>query len=278
MNTTIRFAGAQIPVTPFVRRNTITIKSAIDWAAENNVDYLVTPEASLSGYSINFDAELQSLVDSLAEIEKYAAEKQVGLCLGTLWIEHELYNNKPHPVKRNQIRYYEKNGRFLGTTNKMVLTPLDNKINIVKGEILTGIVLPIGDKFIPAAGLICADLYGHNSNEGGLPEKYLNIGAKLIIHATNADRGIDEFDDEIENIWLEGNIRRVSRLLLPVISVDNCYMMDGTEYHGRTATQSGVCVGGKWVVNVPRIDTQYFYYDFPIDSIGIKFPSDITSV
>jgi predicted amidohydrolase len=276
MKTTVRFGGAQIPCTPFIRRNVITIKAAIDWAAENNIDYLVTPEASLSGYSVNFNAELDVLASSLAEIEKYAAEKQVGLCLGTLWVENGPPGDELKLVKRNQIRYYAKNGRYLGATNKSVLTPLDNAIGVVKSEILTGIVMPVeGNKIIPVAGLICADLYGHQSNEGGLPEKYLKIGVKLIIHATNADRGVDEEYDEIENIWLEGNIRRVSRLLFPMIVVDNCYMMDGKEYHGKTATQSGACVLGKWVASVPRTGTHYFYYDFPIDEITVSLtPSE----
>ena len=272
MRTTVRFAGAQIPCTPFIRRNVITIKAAIDWAAENNVDYLVTPEASLSGYSVNFNAELDVLVFSLEEIEKYAAEKQIGLCLGTLWVENGPPGNESSVVKRNQIRYYAKNGRYLGATNKSVLTPLDNKIGIVKSEILTGISIPIDDKMIPTCGLICADLYGHNSDLGGLPEKYLRIGAKFIVHATNADRGIDEDYDEIENIWIEGNIRRVSRLLMPMIVVDNCYMMDGREYHGMTATQSGACVRGKWVASVPRTGTHYFYYDYPLELIAVDLP------
>ena len=58
MKTNIRFGGAQIPVTPFQQKNVKSIKKAIDWAAENNVDYLVTPEASLSGYSTSYYMDL----------------------------------------------------------------------------------------------------------------------------------------------------------------------------------------------------------------------------
>jgi predicted amidohydrolase len=278
MKTSVRFGGAQIPCTPYIGRNVSTIKTAIDWAAENNVDYLVTPEASLSGYSIHFAREMQVLVDALTEIEKYAASKQVGLCLGTLWIEKGPPGNEDKHIKRNQIRYYSKDGRFVGATNKSVLTPLDTEIGIVKSEVLTGIVLPFQDRFVPTAGLICADLYGHNSNEGGLPHKFFKIGAKLIIHPTNAERGIDEFRDELENIWLEGNIRRVSYSLMPMVVVDNCYMMTGEEYNGNTTTQSGVCVGGRWVASAPRTGTHYFYYDFPIDSITVPLTDEQLSV
>ena len=279
MKLTIRFAGAQIPVTPYIRRNVSTIKAAIDWAADNNVDYLVTPEASLSGYNTQFDKEILVLAESLKEIETYAAEKQIGICLGTLWIETGPPGEKVQFVKRNQVRYYSKtNGKLVGVTNKSVLTPLDNDIGIEKSDILTGIVLPFEDKFVPTAGLICADLYGHQSNDGGLPQKFFKIGAKLAIHPTNAERGNNKDDDEIENIWLEGNIRRVSRMLLPMIVVDNCYKMDGSEYNGATATQSGVCVGGKWVTTVPRTGTQYFYYDFNVDDVTVPFTEHQESI
>jgi len=169
MKTTVRFGVAQIPCTPYIGRNKLNIKTAIDWAAENDVDYLVTPEASLSGYSTNFSIDSVQLADALIEIETYAASKQVGLCLGTLWLENSVSGDKKHNVKRNQIRYYSKNGTYLGATNKSVLTPLDLEIGIVPNRILIGILLPIENKVIPAAGLICADLYGHSSDNGGLP-------------------------------------------------------------------------------------------------------------
>ena len=46
----MRIAGAQIPVTNDVSKNYEAIKKACDWAIENNVDYLFTPENALSGY------------------------------------------------------------------------------------------------------------------------------------------------------------------------------------------------------------------------------------
>ena len=265
---TIRFAGAQIPCTPYIALNTQTIKNAIDWAADNNVNYLVTPEASLSGYTASITNEVQLLTLALREIESYAAKKQIGLCLGTLWIEDQ-------STIRNQIRYYAKDGRYLGATNKTVLTPLDIQIGVVPSDKLIGIVIPCDSKIIPTAGLICADLYGlQNSNTGGLPNQYCQLGVTLIIHSTNADRGIDSFKDEVEDIWLDGNLRRISHQIIShIISVDNCYMMDGTEYHGKTATQSGVLIGGKWVTNVLRTGTQYFYYDFPVDDLILKDPT-----
>jgi len=264
---TIRFAGAQIPCTPYINKNIVTLKTAIDWAADNKVDYLVTPEASLSGYTVEFANNLECLQSALREIESYAAEKNVGLCLGTLWVEHGPPGTEHVSVKRNQIRYYAPDGTYLGATNKTVLSPLDLEIGIEHSNIHTGIILSYNDKVIPIAGIICADLYGYHGYNGGLPEEFFKMGATLLIHSTNAERGIDEFRDEIDNMWIESNLRRVSYMLLPVIVADNCYMMDGTEYHNQTSSQSGVTIKGEWVVKVPRTNTHYFYYDFNEDDL-----------
>ena len=47
----MRIAGAQIPVTNDVKTNFEAIMKACEWAVENKVDYLFTPETSLSGYN-----------------------------------------------------------------------------------------------------------------------------------------------------------------------------------------------------------------------------------
>ena len=269
----MRIAGAQIPVTPDIQRNVSTIKTAIDWAADNNVDYLVTPEAALSGYAIDLDTQIDELSTALTEIEQYAASKKVGLCLGTLWVE--TYNAQASPpinLKKNQIRYYTKNGQFIGASCKSVMTHLDTKLGIDPHTSLVGVALPVGDdKFIPTAGLICADLYGWGGAQGGLPQQYHDIGVKLFIHATNAERNVDPFKEEIEQIWLEGWLRRMSLLQnCPVVVVDNCFTMDGAEYNGMTMTQSGMLIAGKWVKTVERYGTQYFYYDLPIDDLVLS--------
>ena len=264
-----------MPVTPFQQKNIKAIKKAIDWAAENNVNYLVTPEASLSGYSTNYCVDLEFLKTGLKEIELYAASKQVGLCLGTLWVEFEGDDANKVLVKRNQIRFYTPQGQFLGAVDKHVLTPLDLEIGIVSGDGLSGALIPVDERVIPTVGLICADLYGYMSDQGGLPQKLFNIGARIAIHSTNAERGLNDFKDDLELMWLEANLCRVSYSFFPVISVDNCYTMDGKPYKGKTITQSGVSVGGEWVVKAPRRGTQYFYYDFNTDDHFAIYEEDL---
>jgi len=95
------------------------------------------------------------------------------------------------------------------------------------------------------------------------------MGAKLLIHSTNAERGLDKFKDKLEEQWLEANISRISYLLFPVISADNSYTMSGEPYTGKTITQSGFFIGGKWVNKVPRTGTQYSYHDFDVKKIAI---------
>jgi predicted amidohydrolase len=277
MTRTIRLGGAQIPVTTSIEKNELAIKKAIDWASENSVDYLVTPEASLSGYSTDFEKNFPILAESLTNIEKYAATKNVGLCLGTIWAERKSEENDEIVlVKKNQIRYYSKTGKLLGTTDKMVLTALDTAIGIESDTMLRGILLPVRDEIaIPTAGLVCADLYGWCKMKGGLPQQYHNIGVKLFIHATNAERNTDPLKNEVEKIWLESWLRRVSLYQeCSIIVADNCYMMDGTEYDGPTMTQSGVVINGEWVTKVPRTGTQYFYYDFDLDTIAVDIPEE----
>ena len=67
---TIRLGGAQIPVTVDIQKNKEEILKAIDWAKDNEVDHLLTPEAALSGYMSDWKENLNELTDALKEIEE----------------------------------------------------------------------------------------------------------------------------------------------------------------------------------------------------------------
>ena len=70
--TSIRLAGAQIPVTQDIQYNKKQIFKALDWAKDNQVDHLVTPEGSLSGYgSFTLFDESVELSDALKEVEEH---------------------------------------------------------------------------------------------------------------------------------------------------------------------------------------------------------------
>jgi predicted amidohydrolase len=264
MNDFIRFAGAQIPCSNNLVQNIETIKKSIDWAVENQVDYLLTPEGSLSGYIKGFDTP--ELVNGLAEIEQYAATK-VALCLGTMWVEKEGEFN----VKRNQIRFYNKDGTFNTAVDKTIVTPLDGELGIVAAD--QTFLVPLfdyknADGYPLAAGaFICNDFYGR-ANYPELPRMAFQNGAKIFLHATNADRDIGKLYDKIMDDWHTSHLQMTSYLAgIPVITVDNSCKPDGTEWGGPTSSQSGVLIGGEWVVTVPRTGTHYFYYDLDIEKL-----------
>ena len=78
----IRYAGAQLPCTEHLDRNIKEIKTAINWAAENKVDYLLTPEGSLSD---NLETAIQS-------ISKDHPTARVLIC-GSLYLAGEVLKN-----------------------------------------------------------------------------------------------------------------------------------------------------------------------------------------
>lgn len=268
----LRIAGAQIPVTADMTINVQTIKDAIDWASENQVDYLITPEASLSGYKDQF-ANWKDLVDALETIEKYSADKHVGLCLGTLWAEPR---GEDKFAKLNQIRVYH-NGQFGGSTNKTFLSPYDYELNIEANDAIFGFMLDASDDaseaFIQSAGFICKDLYAReNSSDNALtnlPAEFYRAGAQLYVHITNAERGLDPVHDQVHYHWHTANAEMVSWISKrPLITVDNSIMMTGEDYDGQTSSPSGVVICGEWVVQAPSTGKHYFYYDFPVEQFA----------
>ena len=264
--TNIRLAGAQIPCTLSIEENINHIKQAIDWASENSVDYLLTPEGSLSGYHPGYEKDLDTLISSEKIVTSYAVEQNVGLCLGTMWCESD--NRFPEGYRReNQIRFYTKTGEFLGSTNKTYTIPEYDQTVVSDG--ITIIDMP---NDIKASGLICNDFWGGSIEGGSLPvfvkEK---LGAHVIFHATNGFKGELPHYDEITEVWHEGNLRMASFITgIPIITVDNCYKMNGDPFDGKTSSQSGIILNGIWQVKAPRVGTHYFYYDFDIPSMTTR--------
>jgi|AntAceMinimDraft_12_1070368.scaffolds.fasta_scaffold20048_4 predicted amidohydrolase len=260
----IRLAGAQIPCTLSISENVTHLKCAIDWAAKNSVDYLLTPEGSLSGYHPGYDNDIDALVAAEKKIVSYAVKNKVGLCLGTMWCEkdsrfHEGYR------RENQIRFYTSLGAFLGSTNKTYTIPEYDQT--VVSESINIIDMPAG---LRASGLVCNDFWGGSIEGGSLPVHVKEkLGANLIFHATNGFKGELPVYDEITEIWHEGNLRMASFITgIPIVTVDNCYKMNGEVFEGKTSSQSGILLNGQWKIKAPRVGTHYFYYDFDLISLS----------
>lgn len=264
--TKIRLAGAQIPCSKNIQKNIETIKTAIDWAVENKVDYLVTPEASLSGYQDVFDSD--DLKNGLTEVESYVKETGISLCLGTLWNEPE----EGESVRRNQIRSYDYNGMLQGIVNKTILCPLDEQLGVVRNPFFIPMFLntKVEKHIIPTAGYICNDLYG-KYGDISLTDYYSMYNFKLYIHSTNAERNVNPIHDKIFNDWNTANIQ-ISSYLMPkrvLLTVDNCIGMNGEDYNGPTSSPSGILKGGEWLVQAPRTGQHFFYYDFDFDDLAV---------
>ena len=263
----IRFGGAQIPCTDSLENNLEILKKSIDWASKNEVNYLLTPEGSLSGYIKDFDSRNGLTFDDILSAEKslieYSKEKNVGLILGTMWIE----NHTTTPHRENQQRFYSPKGEFLGKTNKTYIIPEYDQ-TVPNGHI-DNVILSHQSTELSALGLICNDFWGGPiENKVSLPMLAPQLGSHIILHSTNGYRSEDKNYSSLTNDWHNGCLRIFSwSLNLPIITVDNCWTMHGKEWQGSTSSESGVLIKGQWKTSVPRTGTQYFYYDFSIPKL-----------
>ena len=71
LNNKVRIAGAQIPVSTDIQFNKQEIFKALDWAKENEVDHLLTPEGALSGYGSSWIKRVDEIKITLKEVEDY---------------------------------------------------------------------------------------------------------------------------------------------------------------------------------------------------------------
>ena len=289
VKTSVRFGGAQISITHKISENLTTLKGAIDWAEENKVDYLVTPGGALSGYYTEF-ADTDELVEELFAAEKeivsYAASKNIGLCLGTLWVDNEKWGQ----CKRDQTRYYDRFGKFLGAYNKIMTIATDE---VVPGTFHPGGIGVSGTEefdghpavklFAPnnpegkfkVSTLICNDMYGEDNYGVSIARRALYSlknrmqPVDLLIHPTYGFRGkeIDESLDpeRIQAVrdWHKNHLAMLSwYTITDMLVVDAASNFGGMKSRYDTATPSGVLKDGKWVITVPSHGEHFFYYDF----------------
>lgn len=121
----LRIALAQMPVELCISENALQIHRAIDLAQSEAADILLTPEGSLSGYTREFGrAELRRALDGVLDAARSAS---LGLALGTC------YEEADDGLCYNELRFYSRNGDFLGFHSKQLLCgPMDGS---KRGEI-----------------------------------------------------------------------------------------------------------------------------------------------
>lgn len=261
----MRIAGAQLPVTNNVQTNFAEICKAIDYAQENDCDYLVTPEAALSGYRpAQWNANTcKETEETLPKLIEYASKKNVGLILGTLWLE-----DKDNPsyaytggLGRNQQRFYDKTGTLLGVYNKEYTADYDTSFT-EPGNDNQPIELFNDKEKLKVMGMICNDMWG-SYYEG---KKHLTRWARekydvdVILQSSNT--GKDGTEDTKKTFFdFHYNCLKFSAfaVVIPIMNVDSITHIDGRPYN-HTGSPSGVFAGEEYLV--PAEGIQYFHHDF----------------
>ena len=268
----VRIAGAQIPIhAGDIQYNKKEIFKALDWAKENEVDHILTPEGALSGYVNDWQDRIDELGEALSEIEKYQRRTGVGLHLGTMFREPE---NKGL-VNRSQIRHYNKKGKLDAVSNKTWVLEIEGCLGRDnKHEGISGVPLSENHPAI-CTGMLCNDMWGFGE-ELHTVRKSQEYCLDLIMHATNGRKFLrDDPQWEIFDQWHTGFLRMTAyKTLTPILTVDSCVPWnwqgdEDTVDTYPTGSQTGVLEFDGWKTDVPRHGRQYFHYDL---NIGLPVP------
>jgi len=258
----LRVAGAQIPVVEDdLGANVSAIGRAIEFAASESADVLLTPEGSLSGYTHRFDQA--AVAEALADIVRRAASKRLALALGTCFIEPD--DGRCY----NQVRFYDAAGCFLGFHAKVLRC--GSLEDSPKGELNHYAARPLRTFELcglTVGALICNDLW---ANPGCTPEpdphlsqQLATMGARVILHAVNGGRGPADRRAPYR-AYHESNLQLRARAgEVWIVVADNCYPPELD-----TSCPSGV-VGpdGDWVVRAPTRGEQFFAHSIELDAGG----------
>lgn len=254
--------GCQLPLSSEVYVNFINIKKAIDWASENNVELLLTPECALTGYAWKplhaLDHRLKNLQSYLNQLIEYSVEKKVDLALGTAIYEDDSFVYEENKQWFNQLRVYVE-GKLVHVHSKIMLTHdepytagSELKTFMYKGRV--------------TAGLICNDLwvcgFQRPGDAGKLAKEMYDHGVQLCLLASSAPK-LSSDPDYFYN-WSDIHVQTYSRQGGYVIAVaDNCNSQHGSPYSGKTGTPSGIMDPLKgWVAKTPTAGLQYYSWDW----------------
>ena len=246
------FAGCQIPVTRDIEKNIKEIKKAIDWAKENSVEIIATPECALSGYmwkpdSVD-DPRLSLVISGLEEIKKYSKETGVDIVLGTAFVD--------------DVNHWANTQKFI-VSGEVIHTHYKN---IVFGEELKyynpgTTVGSIQYKQYKIAGLICNDFWSNPilwpDASGVLLRKLKDDGVDILFASVNVPK-----ETGPEDCFFRWHVLCTEMFSMAggwtTVVCDNPYLMEGDEYQGRTISQSGICNPNMQWIKSREHGTDYF--------------------
>jgi predicted amidohydrolase len=210
----LRIAGLQMNVSSNIQENEQKIIQHLNELKDQGIDFLITPEGSLSGYTSQFDRD--DLNKSLEKVAKVARELHIGLILGTCY--KEVIDGKEYCY--NQARVYLPDGTFEGVYSKILTcSPLDNPGTGEMMEYVQGKVRTFSYKEVEFGILICNDLWatpGYTTIPNPyLPWKMQEAGAEVIIHIINSgtDQNYRSFHEASVELWAR-------QLEIPIVEVN----------------------------------------------------------
>ena len=256
----LRVSGAQIPVTADIDANLSTIARALEFAASEGADVLLTPEGSLSGYTHQFDVDAAG--KALEEVTALARECGVALALGTCFVEAD--DGKCY----NQIRFYDGGGDSLGFHSKTLrcgtmTQPSKGEIDRYAGSPLR--TFPVNG--VTVGGLICNDLWANPActpmSDSHLSQQLSDMGAQVIFHAVNGGRDGGEWSRGAVWEFHQSNLRMRARAgRVWMVTVDNCQPT-----HIPCSAPSGVIDReGNWACRAEQQGEQFFAYTIDLAS------------
>jgi predicted amidohydrolase len=255
----LRVAGAQLPVTKDVQKNLEAITRAIEFAAREKADILVTPEGSLSGYTARFDAA--ATARAIEVIVQRARRANLALVLGTCFSDTD-------GTRYDAQRFYDREGDYLGFHAKILLCRWmpDPKR---KGEVDSFKSAPLRTfqlDGLTVGGLVCNDMWA-NPESTPMPDPHLaqqlaEQGARVVFLSVNS--GQDEGEAlALHRAYHESNLQIRSRSARLWVVVANACDLQGRR---EANCHSGVMgPDGRWVVQSDPKGEQYFAHTILIE-------------
>jgi predicted amidohydrolase len=265
----IRVAGAQLPVSPDIATNVAALTRAIEFAAREKADVLLTPEGSLSGYTPEFDAKATQR--ALETITQLARQAGIGLVLGTCF---EAEDGRRY----NAQRFYDRSGAYLGFHAKILLCRRMSDPE-AKSEIDCFQTRPLRTfRFdgLTVGGLICNDYWANPEwtpmDDPHLADRLADQGARLILVSANTGRSRAGDAQLLSRAFHESNIRMRARAAKRWVVVVNAG--EPAEAAAESSLEgprilhapSGIVrPDGSWAVTIQATNEQFFVHTIELN-------------